>query len=168
MARRRCGASVQLPPRSQTVSRPSVSAAPMEALRGICAACQRLECRPLRWAAGELAFRYLEPQEYPTRFAAAPQREGVRFASATYARFARTTYRSSPRRRTWPISRPVPKHIYSIISESAATSSCILRADLRCARVAFVVRRSRSAAVLERHPLLHADWAYIAGEFDDY
>ena len=123
----------------------------------------RLGVWQLKWELEDLAFRYLEPEEYRRIAAALNERRADREA---YIEQLCTLLRSELQRAG--ITAEVygrPKHIYSIYRKMQRKQLAFEQLfDVRAVRIIVDTVRDCYAAL----GVVHGLWPYVPGEFDDY
>jgi GTP pyrophosphokinase len=123
----------------------------------------RLGIWQLKWELEDLAFRYLEPEEYKRIAAALNERRTDR---QRYIESLCETLRAELKQAG--IEAEVygrPKHIYSIYRKMQRKQLAFEQLfDIRAVRIVVETVRDCYAAL----GVVHAKWPYVPGEFDDY
>ena len=125
----------------------------------------RLGVWNLKWELEDLAFRYLEPDDYHRIARALAERrvDRERYIEAMCAQLRQRTRAAG----VAPVAvYGRPKHIYSIWRKMQRKHVAV-RAAVRRARGAHR-GRDRSRIATRRSGVVHGLWHYIPGEFDDY
>jgi GTP pyrophosphokinase len=124
----------------------------------------RLGVWQLKWELEDLAFRYLEPEEY-RRIAAELNERRARTASVTSKTLCASCEPSSKRRESTAEVYGRPKHMYSIHRKMSRKHLAFEQLfDVRAVRVVVDSIPDCYAAL----GVVHGLWPYIQGEFDDY